>query len=71
MSEYKIKYNAWFKSERLGTFETLKEAREIIYKHENFFKTKFTKRGEPRSNNITKDYFRIYDSFDGTGWSIY
>jgi hypothetical protein len=59
-------------SEKLGSFNTLKEAQTAIENHPKYKKTLFTKRGNASSNNPNKDdYYRIYDSEEfGRYWSI-
>jgi hypothetical protein len=63
-------FHSWYNGIKLGSFSTVDEAKECIYQHPNYKKSKFTKKGDARSNNENRDeYFRIYDS-DGAGWYI-
>ena len=65
-----IKYIAWFTGEKLGKFDTLKEAQDCIQKNENYKKSLYTKKGLATSKNKNdKLYFRIYDT-SGYGWTI-
>ena len=68
--ENNLKFNAWFTGEKLGKFDTLKEAQQIIKDHENYKKSLFTKKGKATSKNKEqKQYFAIYDT-QGYGWTI-
>jgi hypothetical protein len=48
---------------KLGKFETIEEAKNCIYSHENYKKSWFTKKGKASSNNpYAKESFNIVDN---------
>ena len=64
------KYISWFCGEKLGVFDAIEDAKDCIYQHPNYVKSKFTKKGDASSRNLNeKEYYRIYDN-EGAGWYI-
>lgn len=65
-----LKFNVWYTGEKLGKFDSLKEAQDYIKDHSNYKKSYFTKRGKASSKNPNQEeYFKIYDT-EGYGWTI-
>lgn len=56
------KYFATYNLERIGQFETLEEAQKIIAEHPEFKKSKYTKKGTPRTNYSELKRFAICDN---------
>jgi len=70
MTENIIRYNAWYSGEKLGVFDKLNEAQQVIKNHDNYKKSLFTNKGKPTSRNKDHDnYFAIYDT-NGYGWTL-
>ena len=58
-----IKYFATYNLNRIGSYETLEEAQKAIKNHSEFFKSKYTKKGTPRSNYKELKRFAISDNY--------
>ena len=58
-----VKYFATYNLERIGQFETLEEAQEIIKNHSEFKKSKYTKKGTPKANYPELKRFAISDNY--------
>jgi len=70
VTENIMKYNAWYSCDKLGVFDTLNEAQQVIKNHVNYKKSLFTNKGKPNSRNKDQDkYFAIYDT-NGYGWTL-
>ncbi|MCY7679872.1 MULTISPECIES: hypothetical protein [Bacillus] len=65
-----MKYFANFNFVRIGEFSTLKEAQQEIGKHQEFFKSKYTKKGTPKSSYSQLKRFAISDN-NGDLYYIY
>ncbi|MCC9021794.1 hypothetical protein [Bacillus nakamurai] len=57
-----IKYFASYNFKRIGEFESLKEAQQEIANHQDFFKSKYTNKGTPKSNYPELKRFAISDN---------
>lgn len=57
-----IKYFSSFNMQRIGEFETLKEAQQAVSDHAEFKKSKYTKKGRPKSNYSELKSFYITDN---------
>lgn len=58
-----IKYFVSYNLERFGTFETLGEAQQAIKDHPEYTKSKYTKKGTPKSNFSDLKRFAIGDNY--------
>jgi hypothetical protein len=65
-----IKYFTTYNLERIGVFETLKEAQQAIKDHPEYTKSKYTKKGTPKSNYSELKRFAISDN-NGDLYYIY
>lgn len=65
-----LKYFVTFGRERIGEFKTLKEAQEAVANHSEYYKSKYTKQGKPRSNYSDLKRFWITDNM-GDMYYIY
>ncbi|MCY7823313.1 hypothetical protein MOB34_05765 [Bacillus spizizenii] len=65
-----IKYFATYNFKRIGVFESLKKAQQGIANHPEFFKSKYTKKGTPKSNYPELKRFAISDN-NGQLYYIY
>lgn len=65
-----MKYFTTYDGKRFGTFETLEEAYKAIKNHPNFFKSKYTRKGSPRSNYKELKRFFLSDN-NGDMYYIY
>jgi hypothetical protein len=65
-----IKYFSTYNFERIGVFETLKEAQQAIKNHSEYVKSKYTKKGTPKSNYSDLKRFAISDN-NGDLYYIY
>lgn len=57
-----VKYFASYNFERIGEFESLEESQKAIKDHKEFFKSKYTKKGTPKSNYSELKRFAISDN---------
>lgn len=57
------RYFATYNLQRIGQFETLEEAQQNIKDHPEFKKSKYTKKGTPRSNYSELKRFAISDNY--------
>lgn len=57
-----LKYFATYNLERIGAYDTLIEAQAAIKEHPAYTKSKYTKRGTPRSNYSDLKRFAISDN---------
>ena len=57
-----IKYFSLYDLKRIGQFSTLEEAQNSIKEHPEFKKSKYTKKGRPRSNYSDLKSFAITDN---------
>lgn len=58
-----VKYFAIYNFERIGEFETLKAAQQSINDHPDYIKSKYTKKGTPKSNYKELKRFAIVDNY--------
>jgi hypothetical protein len=65
-----IKYFATYNFERIGVYETLEEAQKEIKNHSKYVKSKYTKKGTPKSNYSELKRFAISDN-NGNLYYIY
>ena len=65
-----IKYFASYNLERIDQFETLEQAQESIKNHTEFKKSKYTRKGTPKSNYPELKRFAISDN-NGDLYYIY
>ncbi len=65
-----IKYFSMYDLKRIGQFETLEEAQASIKEHPQYTKSKYTKKGTPRSNYSHLKRFAITDN-NGDLYYIY
>lgn len=65
-----IKYFTSYGKERIGTFVTLEEAQQSVSSHSEYKKSKYTKKGRPRSNYSELKPFYITDN-KGNMYYIY
>lgn len=65
-----IKYFSTYNFERIGVFETLEEAQKAIKNHSEYVKSKYTKKGTPKSNYTELKRFAISDN-SGNLYYIY
>jgi hypothetical protein len=57
-----IKYFSTYNLERIGEFKTLEEAQQAIKEHPKYTKSKYTKKGTPKSNYSELKRFAISDN---------
>lgn len=57
-----IKYFSTYDRQRIGTITSLKESQQAISNHSEFKKSKYTKKGLPRSNFKELKRFYITDN---------
>lgn len=57
------KYFATYNLERIGQFESVSDAQNAIKNHSEFKKSKYTKKGTPRSNYPELKRFAISDNY--------
>lgn len=57
-----LKYFATYNLERIGAYDTLSEAQAVIKEHPAYTKSKYTRRGTPRSNYSDLKRFAISDN---------
>ncbi|MCM3109991.1 hypothetical protein [Lederbergia lenta] len=57
-----IKYFVTYNFERIGVYEELKDAQQIIKDHPEYKKSKYTKKGIPRANYSELKRFAITDN---------
>jgi len=70
VGESERKFIVWHNGEMLGKFDTLEEARQVIYNHPDYKKSWYGKKGRATTNNPNENaYFKIYDT-EGYGWYI-
>ncbi|GLO66173.1 hypothetical protein [Oceanobacillus kimchii] len=58
-----VKYFATYNLNRIGVYESLGEAQQAIKDHTDFVKSKYTKKGTPRSNYKELKRFAISDNY--------
>lgn len=58
-----IKYFASYNFKRIGIYERLEDAQKAVENHPEFFKSKYTKKGIPKSNYNELKRFAISDNY--------
>jgi hypothetical protein len=59
----KVKYFSIYNLERIGEHTTLAEAQQSIKDHSEYTKSKYTKKGTPKSNYSDLKRFAIVDNY--------
>lgn len=65
-----VKYFSTYNFNRIGEYTALEEAQQAIKDHPEYYKSKYTKKGAPRSNYSELKRFAISDN-NGNLYYIY